>query len=124
MKKQSAVVIMFIALNGTALASDCSNISSYIDDAERYLKRASNESSLESAKDYMRKVKNSLEEASTAARGCGCDSAASEFDDASTKARRARNAGDAGDFIYQYNRTVRGYNSGIDALNNCARGMR
>ncbi|MBP6962678.1 hypothetical protein KBB49_04030 [Candidatus Saccharibacteria bacterium] len=100
-------------------AYSCDTLPSSIDDSSKWLKRAANETDFDSAKNYMRKAKNSLEEASYGARDCGCDYAASEFDGASTKARRARGASDVDDFNYQFSRAVKSYKAALDALSLC-----
>ena len=113
---------VFLSISATtAFAYDCSNLSSDLDDAQRHLKRAAQESNLDRAKDHMRKARYSLDDVASDARDCGCDSAASEFDSASTYARRARDASDARDFNYQFGRTAKAYNYGIDAIDQCAR---
>lgn len=118
---QLMICVIFSIAATTVYAYKCSNFASDADDAQRHLKRASQESNLNEAKDYMRKARNSLDDVVLDAKDCGCDSAASEFDSASTYSRRARDASDAQDFIYEYNRAVRAYNDGIDAINRCAR---
>jgi len=118
---QLATGLMLSICAATAFAYNCSNLASDVDDAQRYLKRASQESDLNGAKDYMRRARNSLDDVASDARDCGCDSAASEFDSASTYARRARDASDADDFSYQFGRAAKAYNYGIAAINRCAR---
>jgi len=77
------------ALPAAASADDCSSILSDLNDAERYLRRASEETDSDSAKDYMSRARNALEEVAAGAEDCNCDDAASEFEDAATRARRA-----------------------------------
>jgi len=114
------VILLAVLLSPFQVSAySCEMLSSSIDDSRRWLKRAAEETDLDAAKDYMRKAKNSLEETASALRDCGCDFAASEFDDASTKARRARDATDVEDFSYQFDRAVKAYNAGLEAISSC-----
>ena len=124
MKKTfTALLALACVYSGAAFGYGCSSLSSDLDWAKTYLDRAANERSFDSAKDHMRRARNALDDVANDARDCGCNEAYSAFDWASTYARRARDASDGDDFVYQYNRAVRGYNSGIDAINRCARNM-
>jgi len=118
---QLAIGVILSIAGAASYAYGCSSLSSDVDDAQRYLKRASQESDLDGAKDYMRGARNSLDDVVSDARDCGCDSAASEFDEASTFSRRARDASDADDFNYQFGRAAKAYNSGVDAIRYCAK---
>ena len=115
----ASLLVLACAYSGMAFGYGCSSLSSDIDWAKTYLDRAAKEQDFDSAKDQMRRARNALDDVANDARDCGCNSAYGEFDWASTYARRARDASDPDDFEYQYNRTVRGYSSGIDALNSC-----
>lgn len=119
MHKRFLILIFLVAIIPDAEAYSCDSLSYAVDQSERWLKRASRESDLDSAQHYVRKAQNSLEEAAYAARDCGCEYAASEFEEAATKARRAKNASDVDDFLYQFRRAVRAYNSAIDAISSC-----
>ncbi len=118
---QLAACVTLSIISSACFAYSCSNTSSDVDDAQRYLKNASQAYDLDSAKSYMRRARNALDDVVNDVKDCGCDSAASEFDDASTYSRRARDASAADDFNYQFQRTVKAYNAGISALNTCAR---
>jgi hypothetical protein len=101
-------------------ASTCDMLSYAIDDAETQLRRATRSADLDDARSYARRAKSALEDASLAAMDCECVQAYSEFDAAATDARRARDAADADELIYELKRTIRSYNDGIDALQMCA----
>lgn len=104
----------------SALAYGCEMLSSYVDDAETNLRRATRATDLDDARSYARRAKSALEDASLAAMDCECVQAYSEFDTAATHARRARDADDTDELIYELKRTIRSYNDGIDALQMCA----
>lgn len=114
-----ALLVGILSFPLYASAYSCDMLAGSVSESTRWLKRAANERDLDSATDYMRKAKGSLEDASGAARDCDCDNAASEFDSAATRARRARDADDAEEFIDEFNRAVKYFNYGIDALSSC-----
>ena len=90
-----------------------------LDDARTQLRRAVNETNFEDAKDYARKAKSALEDASMGAMDCRCLNLQMELDDASTKARRARDAYDYSDFASNINGAIRGYNASLGLLSSC-----
>jgi hypothetical protein len=90
-----------------------------VDDARTQLQRAARASDLEEGQDYARKAHNALDDAEMAATDCGCDVAAVDFGDASSKAKRARDADDAEEFVDELNGAIRGYNSAISQLPSC-----
>jgi hypothetical protein len=51
---------------------------------------------------------------------CGCHMAYSEFDDAASRARRARDSSDSGELVDNLNRAIRYYNDALQALRICA----
>lgn len=114
-----AGLIVVIGLCSPAGASDCSALSYAVDDAFAQMKRATKARDLEDAKGYARRSKNALEEASYAAGDCGCDDAQAEFDSAATYARRAHYADDVDDFVDNMNRSIRTFNTAIEAVNMC-----
>lgn len=119
---KSCVLSLTFALlfSSVCFAFNCNSISMYVDDSWAYLKKASREQRLDSAQAYMRRAKNSLDDASSAAQDCGCNQAAMEFDDAATKALRAKSASDVDDFNQQIDRCVRSLNAAIELFNDCA----
>jgi vacuolar-type H+-ATPase subunit E/Vma4 len=122
-KQLFKIMVFYLAASiigiSNAIAYTCDMLSFNVDEARSKLKRATNETDLESAKDAARRAKNALEEAAYSARDCGCDTAAMEFDSAATKARRARDASNADEFVDELNRAIRSYNSAIDFLRLC-----
>jgi hypothetical protein len=90
-----------------------------IDDSRTQLRRAINESDFESAKNYARRARSALDDASMSAMDCGCMDLQFELDDASSRARRARDAFDYNDFASSINRAVRGFNSAIELSKTC-----
>ncbi len=101
-------------------AYDCQMLSSYVDDAETNLRRASRATDLDEARRHARRAESALDDASMAAMNCECVLAYSNFDDAATRARRAKNADEADEFMEQLRRAIRSYNDAIDALQMCA----
>ena len=117
-----AIVLISVTLNASspiAQSFSCDMLSSNLDDARTKLKRAANETDFDSAKHYARRAKSALEDAAYSARDCGCDYAANELDAAAMKARRARDADDPGEFTEALNKTIKYYNSGLEALQKC-----
>jgi hypothetical protein len=114
-----AVVLLCLAA-GQAQAQSCPGLASNIDDARTELRRATNEGDLDDAKGYARRARSELEDAETAARDCGCASAANDFDDAATSARRAGDADDSGGFSDSLSRAIRDFNSALASLRACA----
>ena len=121
---KAALVLALMVLAPFAQASNCSMLSYAVDDARTKLKRAANETDFEDAKDYARRAKSALDDASMAAMDCRCDMAQMEFDSAATRARRARDADDPEEFVDSLNRAIRSFNSAIEALRTCSRGRR
>jgi hypothetical protein len=99
-------------------------LSMNVDDARTKLLRAARETDLEAAKDYARRATSALDDAAMSAMDCKCDMAYIEFDTAASRARRARNADSADEFVYSLNRAIRAFNSALDALRGCAAGLR
>lgn len=108
----------------SGVAVTCNMLSYNVDDARSKLRRAANESTLEDAKDQARRAKSALEDAAQSAMDCKCDMAYSEFDDAAVRARRARDASDPDEFVDNLNRSIRSYNSALQALRLCAASRR
>ena len=121
---KAALVLALMVFAPFAHASNCSMLSDAVDDARTKLKRAVNETDFEDAKDYARRAKSALDDASMAAVDCRCDMAQMEFDSAATRARRARDADDPEEFVDSLNRAIRSFNSAIEALRTCSRGRR
>jgi len=119
----SAVILSLTLFSSIANveASNCSMLAYNVDDARSNLRRAANETDFESAKNYARRAKNSLEEAAMSAMDCKCDMAYMEFDTAASHARRASYADDPEEFVYSLNRSIRAFNSALEALSYCAR---
>jgi hypothetical protein len=111
--------IFLALLPTTSFAFTCNMLSFSLDDARTQLRRAINESDFEYAKDYARKARSALDDASMSAMDCGCLNLQMELDDAATKARRARDAYDADEFVSNINRAIRGFNSSIELLKSC-----
>ncbi|MGB7480433.1 MAG: hypothetical protein WA924_08905 [Burkholderiaceae bacterium] len=120
----AALVLTLTVFAPFANASNCSMLSYVVDDARTKLKRAANETDFEDAKDYARRAKSALDDASMAAMDCRCDMAQMEFDSAATRARRARDAEDPEEFVDSLNWAIRSFNSAIEALRTCSRGRR
>lgn len=118
---KSCILSLFFTLLFTSVcfAFSCNSLSMYVDDSWGYIKKASREQSLDGAQSYMRKAKNSLDDAASAAQDCGCNQASMEFDDAATKARRAKSASGVDDFNHQFDRCVRSLNTAIELFNAC-----
>ena len=95
-----------------------------VDDAHAKLKRAANETDFEAAKDYARRANSALDDAAMAAMDCRCDMAYSELDAAASRARRARNADTVEEFVESLNRSIRSFNSALDALRACTNARR
>jgi hypothetical protein len=119
-----AIVLVTIALPFDAVASTCDMLTSNVDDARTRLRRAANETNFEAAKDLARRARNALDDAASSAQDCKCDEGYLEFDDAATRARRARNADSAEDFMYNLNRSIKSFNSALDALRSCSQQRR
>lgn len=115
------LVLLLSVVSLSALASDCNMLLSNVDDARTKLKRAANETDLESAKDYARRAKNALEDTAISATDCECDTASSAFDTAASHARRARDADNPEEFVDSLHRAIRAFNAALDALRDCAR---
>ena len=124
LKLKLAAMLLASSFSLIATASTCDMLTSSVDDARTKLRRAANESTLEDAKDQARRARNALDDAASAAQDCKCDTAYSEFDDAATRARRARDADNAEEFVENLNRSIRYFNSALEALKLCARQRR
>lgn len=120
----SLLLLGFLALQSTAHAVTCDMLSMNVDDARTKLRRAARETDLEAAKDYARRAKSALDDAAMSAMDCKCHMAYSEFDTAASRARRARDADSADEFVDSLNRAIRAFNSAFDALRACATGLR
>ncbi len=119
-----AILSATVALTGfvdNVAAQSCNSLSSYVEDARDYLRKAQRDSNLNSAKEYARRAKGELEDAETAANSCRCGNAASDFDDAARHARRARDASSSEEFADELRRSVRDFNSALDNLKGCVR---
>ncbi len=102
----------------------CDMLVMNVDDARTKLRRATNETDLDDAKDYARRAKSALDDAAMSAMDCQCHMAYMEFDTAASYARRARDADSAGEFVDSLNRAIRAFNSALDALRPCAAGLK
>lgn len=102
-------------------AAECPMLSYAIDDARTKLKRARQADSLDEAKDYARRAKSALSDASMAVMNCDCLMAQMEFDSAETKARRASNSDNGQEFVDNLNRAIKDFNNALDALRMCSR---
>ena len=116
-----ALVFALVAFAPIAHASSCDMLSYSIDDARTKLKRAANETDFDSAKEHARRAKSALEAAAMAAMDCECVMAHSEFDTAASRARRARDADNVDEFVDSLNRSIRSFNSALEALRSCPR---
>lgn len=105
----------------TVSVADWSSLRFALDDAKDKLQKVAKSSDFEEAKDYARRAKNALDDASIAASDINCPAAYSELDDAARRARRARDAGDVEEFSDEYRQAVRGYNDAVAYLQQCAR---
>lgn len=121
---QAMFILAALFMASNALASNCGMLSFAINDARTKLKRASNETDFEDAKDYARRARSALDDAAMAAMDCKCDMAYSEFDTAASRARRARDADTGEEFIDSLNRSIRSFNSALNALRACASARR
>jgi hypothetical protein len=121
---QAMFILATLFMSSNALASNCSMLSYAIDDARTKLKRAANETDFEDAKDYARRARSALDDAAMAAMDCKCDMAYSEFDTAASRARRARDADTVEEFVDSLNRSIRSFNSALNALRACASARR
>lgn len=115
----AAVSLVDVALGHDALAQSCPSLSANIDFARTSLQRAAKATDLEDGKNYARRAKNDLEDAEMAATQCGCLMAASEFDDAARRAKRARDADEADAFADELRRAIRNFNGALQALRSC-----
>ena len=116
-----ALFLTLAAVAPMAHASSCSMLSYSMDEARSKLKRAANETDFESAKDYARRARSALDDAAMAAMDCGCIMVYSELDTAASRARRARDADDANEYVDSLNRSIRSFNSALEALRSCSR---
>lgn len=123
-KSRIMLVLATLLFVSNAQASNCSMLSYAIDDARTKLKRAANETDFEDAKDYARRARSALNDAAMAAMDCGCNMAYNEFDTAASRARRARDADTVEEFVNSLNRSIRSFNSALDALRSCSRERR
>lgn len=121
LRSAGVLALLLSVISPSALASDCNMLSSNVDDARTRLKRATNETDFESAKNYAKRVKSALEDAAMSAMDCKCHAAYNEFTTAASYARWARDANDPEAFVDALNRAIGAFNAAIDALHNCAR---
>jgi ubiquitin len=110
------LIVVHILWIQDASAQSCSMLSHDVDDARTKLRRAVNETNLEDAKDYARRAKSSLENASMAAMDCGCNLGSMDLDVAASGARNARDADSSEEFVSYINRAIRAFNSSLQAL--------
>ena len=118
------LTLAFSLAPSSACATSCNMLSYSVDEARTELKRAANETDFESAKDYARRARSALDDAAMAAMDCKCDMAFMEFDTAASRARRARDADTVDELVDSLNRSIRSFNSALDALRFCASGTR
>ena len=78
LQSAGVLVLLLSVISPSALASDCNMLSSNVDDARTRLKRATNETDFESAKNYARRVRSALEDAAMSAMDCKCNAAYNE----------------------------------------------
>ena len=114
-----AVASFIIIANSEGHASNCEMLDHAVDESRTQLKRASDEDNFNSAKDYMRRARNALDDASMGAMDCRCITAQIEFDDSATYAKRARDASSPKEFNNLLNRSIGSFNSALHALRTC-----
>lgn len=120
-KTWSMLVLTALFFVSNAQASNCGMLSYAVDDASTKLKRAANETDFEAAKDYARRARSALDDAAMAAMDCKCTMAYNEFDTAASRARTARDADTVEEFVDSLNRSIRSFNSALNALRACSR---
>jgi len=115
------LVLLLMLINTTvSQASMCDMLASYVNESRYELTRASKASDLDEGQSRARRAQSALETASMVAMDCDCMDASIQLDDAATRARRAKNAGDADEFFDQLRRSIRCYNNALDAISFCA----
>jgi hypothetical protein len=117
-------LVAFCLASSDVCAVTCDMLGMNVDDARTKLRRASDETDLDAAKDYARRAKSALEDAAMSAMDCRCSMAHIEFDNAASYARRARDAGTAEEFVSALNRAIDAFNSALNALRSCTSGFR
>lgn len=110
---------ILLMISQVTFAVTCNMLAFNIDDVRTQLRRASNESDFEYAKDYARKARSAFDDASMSAMDCGCLNLQFELDDGSTASRRARDASDYGDFAYNLKKAISSYNSSLELAKSC-----
>jgi hypothetical protein len=105
----------------TTAAAACPDAESAAQDVETYARRAYRETSFNDAQDYMRRAKNSADDAQSAASDCRCPDAESAADDAYTYARRGYNASSLRELTDYALRTMRAAQDTQRAAQDCPR---
>lgn len=100
--------------------AQCSMLSYNLDDAATKLKRTLRSTDFDEARDNANRARRALDDAAMSAQSCGCTYAYSELDDAARRARRARDASSVDEFNDEMRRSVRDFNSGVEALRACS----
>ncbi len=113
----SLVIVMCIPTVGYA----CSMLSYNLDDAVTKLKRTLRSTAFDDAKNNANRARRALDDAAMSANSCGCSYAYSELDDSARRARRASNASSVDEFNDEIRKSVRDFNSGVDAIRSCSR---
>jgi hypothetical protein len=116
--------VAFCLASSDVCAVTCDMLGMNVDDARTKLRRASDETDLDAAKDYARRAKSALEDAAMSAMDCRCSMAHIEFETAASYARRASDAGTEEEFVDSLNRAIRAFNSALSALRACVSEVR
>jgi hypothetical protein len=122
MPRRTALVCLVVSLYlpASSNAISCRMLWYSVDDARLQLRRATEESDLEQAKDQARRVKRALDDSAMGAMDCGCTSAFTAFDEAATNSRRARDADNSEEYVDYLNRSIRRFNAALEELRACA----
>ena len=115
--KQFALVLLLA--QALVVQANCSRVASEADDAYTYSRRALRETDFDSAKNYMRRAKNSADDANSLASACRCSNVKNYTDDAYTYARRGYNSSDLSELLGYAKRAMNAAESAMDAARAC-----
>lgn len=118
---RGVVAFMLVVCVPAVVYAQCSMLSYNVDDAATRLKRTLRSTDFDEAKNNAHRARRALEVAAASAQECGCLYAYNELDDAARNARRASYAYSVDELNTEMSRSVRDFNSGVDALRTCTR---
>jgi hypothetical protein len=121
MLKWIAAGVMGMVMTTSAIGCSPDMVQMSVNDSRDYLRRAARADSVDDAQSAARRAQSSLGDVEMYLMSCNCYLAVSDFSEASTYARRARNEDNPSDLSDYLRRAIRAFNSGVDNIRLCRR---